>query len=161
MVWNVSADEIIKRWVGETPDTDDALLISLISDSVVLLNKKAPSIDKRLNPEPINGVPQEPEKDLQTVVNMTVAKMVQRAYHSDYSSYLSVSNAVGPQSASYSKGADGKQGLYILPEELSLLDEDAVDKRSRIGVLRNPANPNFYARDSYYGRWDGYGYGSR
>lgn len=156
MAWNVSVDEIIKRWVGEAPDTDDVLLTTLVSDAVILLKKKEKSIEKRLNPEPVNGVPQLPEEDLQDLLNSIVSKMVQRAYHSDYTSYTNVSNTVGPQSASYSKASDNKQGIYILPEEMALIALDR-ESASRIKVLKNKATPNFNTYGSYDGWW---GYGS-
>lgn len=148
MAWNVDVQEIIKRWVGETPDSDDVLLTTLISDSVILIKQKVKNIDDRLITEP----------DLQTLLNIVVSKMVQRAYNSDYTGFTSVSNAVGPQSASYSKTVDeAKQGLYITVDELNSISGGNTSD-SRIRVLSNPPRPNFYARNGWWG--DEYGYGT-
>lgn len=147
MAWNVEIEEVLKRWIGEAPDEDDAVLETLITDAVVLIDLKVKNIDARLNPP----LPSEPESNLQTLLNMIVSTMVQRAYNSDYSTYTNESMTTGPFSQSYSKAADTKQGLYLLNEELELLRKNESSEPSRISVIRNPARPNFYARGYAYG----------
>ena len=147
MAWNVEIEEVLKRWIGEVPDEDDSVLETLITDAVVLIDLKVKNIDERLNPEP----PKQPEANLQTILNMVVSSMVQRAYNSDYSVYTNESMTTGPFSQSYSKSDTSKQGLYLLNDELELLKKSESSQPSRIAVIKNPARPNFYARGYAYG----------
>ena len=146
MAWTVEVEEVLKRWIGEEPESVE-MIETLISDATVLIDLKVKNIDQRLNPE----LPIQPEASLQTILNMVVSSMVQRAYNSDYSVYTNESMTTGPFSQSYSKTDSSKQGLYLLNDELELLRKNESSEPSRIAVVRNPARPNFYARGYAYG----------
>lgn len=144
-MWNVDVEEVLSRWVGsDIPEEDDTVLLNLIKDAILVINLKVEDIDNRILTQ----------ANLQDVLNMVVAQMVQRAYNSDYSTYNSASYTTGPFSESFSKGSNSKQGIYLLPEEYNLLNRSKTSL-SRISVISNPATPNFYVHGyhSYY--WDG------
>ena len=146
MAWTVDVEEVLKIWIGEEPESVEKIE-TLISYAVVLIDLKVKNINERLNPEP----PKQPEEKLQTILNMVVSSMVQRAYNSDYSVYTNESMTTGPFSQSYSKTDSSKQGLYLLNDELELLRKNESSEPSRIAVIKNPARPNFYVHGYSYG----------
>lgn len=141
-MWTVTVDEVLNRWIGsEPPESDDPVLTTLIEDAMVIINQSVPGLEARVTTQ----------GDLLALLRIVTAKVVQRAYYSEYSPVSSQSQGYGPFSESYSKSDSTRQGVYILPEEVNMLSKDPDLSNSRVTVIRNPARPTGWGWS--YDRW--------